>query len=245
MKKANGYIIYNGPSVLDGSPIIAVALMKGNKKTGSGIQIQITRSDMDPRVASKTGCDSSICGDCKHKGVVNPDSDKVLADNRSCYVNIGMGVLNSYRSYLKGGYPDISNNPEAIAELGRDKFVRVGLYGDGHALPDYVVDTVLKFARNYTAYSHQINHESINKFRNDIYMVSADNLQDAKKHWSNGMRTFRVIRDASEVDTKNEILCPNHNNKDITCDKCKLCAGSSINAKSIANPVHGSGSKHF
>jgi len=245
MEKANGYIVYNGKSVLDGEPIIAVALMRGNKKTGSGIQLQITRSDIDPRVASKTGCDSSICGNCPHTGTPNPDSKNVLADDRLCYVNIGMGVLKSYKSYIAGKYPDISDNPKAIAELGRDKFIRVGSYGDGHALPNYVVDTLLMHARNYTAYSHQIDHKAIKNFRDDIYMVSADTLADAKKHWANGMRTFRVIRDVSEVDSQNEILCPNHNNKDITCDKCKLCAGSSINAKSIANPVHGAGKGNF
>jgi len=41
-------IIYRGPSVLDGAPIVVVATYsKRNKKTGTMVQTYIIRDDMD------------------------------------------------------------------------------------------------------------------------------------------------------------------------------------------------------
>ena len=64
------YVIYDGPSQIDGKPIVAIAQVgTGNRKTGKGmVQTWILRSDIDPISASRTGEDSSICGDCPHKG---------------------------------------------------------------------------------------------------------------------------------------------------------------------------------
>ena len=61
----NGFIIYDGPSVLDGQPIIAVATLKtSNAKTGNMIQTWIMRRDIEPHLAIKSGDDSSVCGGC-------------------------------------------------------------------------------------------------------------------------------------------------------------------------------------
>jgi hypothetical protein len=77
-------------------------------------------------------------------------------------------------------------------------------------------------------------------------MVSADTLQQAQQAWSSGHRTFRVIRDVNELQ-RNEILCPASKEAGYkaTCETCLLCAGTSVKAKSIAIPVHGSGAVHF
>ena len=107
MSKPRGYVIYRGPSLLDGAPIVAVALVKSrNAKTDNMVQTYIIRADLDPRDANRTGADFSICGTCPHRGVVNPDKVTGLADARSCYVVMGQGPLQVYKSLQAGKYPD-------------------------------------------------------------------------------------------------------------------------------------------
>jgi hypothetical protein len=52
VSQVNGFIFYRGPSMLDGSPIIAVATgtARGsrNGKTGAEVQTWILRDDMSP-----------------------------------------------------------------------------------------------------------------------------------------------------------------------------------------------------
>ena len=68
-KQLRAGIIYQGPSLLDGLPIVAIATYSDkNTKTGKVLQTYIMRSDISPLEASKTGQDFSICGDCKFRG---------------------------------------------------------------------------------------------------------------------------------------------------------------------------------
>ena len=63
-----GFVMYQGPSVLDGQPIVVVATMStSNIKTGQMIQTWILRDNINPVEASKAGDDSSICGNCPHR----------------------------------------------------------------------------------------------------------------------------------------------------------------------------------
>jgi hypothetical protein len=88
-------IIYQGPSLLDGAPIVVIAnYSKSNRKTGGVVQTYILRADMNPLEASKTGADFSICGDCKHKGTPTTDKTRKTAAKRTCYVILGQGVCN-------------------------------------------------------------------------------------------------------------------------------------------------------
>jgi hypothetical protein len=67
-------IIYRGPSLIDGAPIVVIATYSDrNKKTGTMLQTYIIREDVDPREASKTGADISICGTCPHRGTATAD----------------------------------------------------------------------------------------------------------------------------------------------------------------------------
>jgi hypothetical protein len=67
-RPSNGVILYEGPSVIDGAPIVAIATgfksPSSNDKTGTMIQVWILRADIAPHEAQKTGADESICGDC-------------------------------------------------------------------------------------------------------------------------------------------------------------------------------------
>jgi len=226
-------IIYKGPSLLDGKPIVAIATWSNrNTKTGAVVQTYILRSDINPLEASKTGEDFSICGDCTMRGEVNDDPKRKQAKGRRCYVNLGQGVLIVYKSFLRGVYA-MANTQTGRNTLGRARFVRVGTYGDPAAVPAFVWEQLLAEADTFTAYSHQSG------WRPDIAMQSADNKAQALDHWKAGRRTFRVIADLGELDKANEALCPasKEAGRRVQCTACKLCKGSSL-AKSIAIVEH-------
>ena len=235
-----GAILYQGPSLFDGKPIVVIGIWSSkNGKTGDMLQTYIIRSDIDPRDANKYGEDESICGQCRHKGTPTFNPLKKLAEGRTCYVNMGQGVLIVYNAFKAGKYPDYTHSVSRRA-LGFRAKVRIGTYGDGAAAPRYVWDELLADAIGHTAYSHNDGDPA-------IYMVSADTLQQAQAAWSSGYRTFRVVRDVSEIDRTHEVLCPASKEAGYkaTCETCLLCGGTSVKAKSIAIPVHGSGAVHF
>jgi len=222
-------IIYNGPSLLDGKPIVVIATYSNrNTKTGKVVQTYILRSDINPLEASKTGQDFSICGSCPMRGEVTTDPKRKIAKRRKCYVNLGQGVLIVFKSFLRGVYKE--GDPRT---MGRDRFVRVGTYGDPAAVPSEVWDELLAECETWTAYTHQ------KPWRPDIAMQSADSYDEAKAHWAEGRRTFRVIVDLGDIDKTNEALCPasKEAGRRVQCTACKLCKGSSL-AKSIAIVEH-------
>ena len=191
-------IIYNGPSLLDGKPIVVIATYSNrNTKTGKVVQTYILRSDINPLEASKTGEDFSICGSCPMRGEVTTDPKRKIAKGRKCYVNLGQGVLIVFKSYKRGVYKE--GDPRT---MGRGRFVRVGTYGDPAAVPSEVWDELLAECETWTAYTHQ------KPWRPDIAMQSADSYDEAKAHWSEGRRTFPVIVDLGDIDKSKETLCP-------------------------------------
>lgn len=222
-------ILYNGPSLLDGEPIVVIATYSNrNTKTGRVVQTYIIRSDMDPRDASKTGADFSICGDCPMRGEPTNDPTRKIAKKRKCYVNIAQGVLIVYKAFIDGVYQE--GNPR---DMGRGRFVRVGTYGDPAAVPAHIWDELLAECETWTAYTHQ------RPWRPDIAMQSVDSHAQAVAHWEVGNRTFRVIADLGQLDHKREALCPasKEAGRRVQCTACKLCKGSSL-AKSIAIVQH-------
>ena len=222
-------IIYNGPSLLDGKPIVVIATYSNrNTKTGKVVQTYILRSDINPLEASKTGEDFSICGSCPMRGEVTTDPKRKIAKGRKCYVNLGQGVLIVFKSYKRGVYKE--GDPRT---MGRGRFVRVGTYGDPAAVPSEVWDELLAECETWTAYTHQ------KPWRPDIAMQSADSYDEAKAHWAEGRRTFRVIVDLGDIDKSKETLCPasKEAGRRVQCTACKLCKGSS-KAKSIAIVEH-------
>jgi hypothetical protein len=222
-------IIYNGPSLLDGKPIVVVATYSNrNTKTGRVVQTYILCDDINPLEASKTGADYSICGDCVMRGTPTTDPARKQAKGRRCYVNLGQGVLIVWRAYKRGVYQTGS-----ARDMGRGRFVRVGTYGDPGAVPSHVWNELLSEASTWTAYSHQSG------WRPDIAMQSADNYAQAWAHWRAGRRTFRVVTGLDEIDTAHEALCPasKEAGRRVQCTACKLCKGGTA-AKSIAIVEH-------
>jgi hypothetical protein len=234
-------IIYRGPSLLDGSPIVVVATFsKRNLKTGGMVQTYILRDDMDPVTASRTGADAAICGACPLRGIANLTKTKGQADERPCYVTLIHGPAMVYRSILRGVYPD-ATDADAAAAIGFGRMVRIGTYGDGAAVPMHVWDALTMRAKGWTAYTHQWLYQPDAL---TYAMASVESLTAAKYVWARNGRTFRIIRDVAEIDPAREVLCPAsaEAGKRTTCADCRLCAGQATRSpKSVAIVAHGNG----
>ena len=233
------FVIYRGPSLIDGQPIVAIAQVSSkNRKTGDMIQTFILRDDMDPITANRTGADHAICGTCPHRGTAT-DAEKGTATGRTCYVTLAHAPLAKWKGLQRGLYAEVTGHA-AIREIGLNRMVRIGTYGDGAAVPSYIWDSLCDGAEGWTAYTHQNGCATAAKDANR-YMTSAESKTDAMAAWERGERTFRVMSDVSELIAGREVLCPasEEAGKRTTCDKCKLCAGASIKAKSIAIVAHG------
>lgn len=243
--KPTGHIIYEGNSLLDGKPIVVIAIHHSkNSKTGDMVQTFILRSDIDPITANRTGEDYSICGNCKLKGEPTDNPNALNALRRTCYVVVKDAPRVIYKAYKNGKYP-VAKGHDAIASIGKGRKVRLGAYGDPVAVPAYIWESILSEAAGHTAYSHFSDMPDID-FRPDLYMVSADSLGEAKAAWEKGWRTFRLAKTTAEI-TEGEILCPAHAlaGYRTQCVNCGLCGGSNVDGKNIVNVVHGFGKKHF
>src|SRR3954466_15325394 len=67
--RPNGVILYRGPSLLDRSPIVCIAVglrdTSKNGKTGDMVGTYILADGrLDPIVAMAKGKDAAVCGDC-------------------------------------------------------------------------------------------------------------------------------------------------------------------------------------
>lgn len=223
---SNGKILYEGKSVLDGAPIVVIAITTSvNPKTGDMIQIYILRSDVEPHTATKTGADASVCGDCPQRHY----------KGGGCYVVTFQAPLSIYRAYKRGSYPHCTGI-EAIQAFTTGKDVRLGSYGDPAAVPHSVLKASIKKARMHTGYTHQWRHKHFNKKLLQFLMVSTETPAATKQVQELGGRAFR-IGSSSEL-LENEIECLS-DTKGIQCKDCGLCDGAGT-APSIYINAHGS-----
>lgn len=249
----NGRVIYRGTSLLDGAPIVVIAIGfksgSTNRKTGNMVQTYILRDDVAPTEAIKSGQDSSICGDCPHRGSViaapQPADSKTFTTRnvgRTCYVNVGQGPLAAWRTYKSGGYPDWDGTGV------EGKFVRLGTYGDPAAVPASVWESLLKGSAGHTGYTHQWRSTQVTlqinlvKLR-ALCMASVDTVEEAREAARLGWRYFRVVigRDPDQTTDLKESLCPAsaEAGRKLTCNQCLACAGADGRRGSIYIPAHG------
>jgi hypothetical protein len=246
-KRPNGIVLYRGPSMLDGAPIIAIAtgLENGssNGKTGGGlIQTWIIREDVSPTDAVNSGDDGSVCGSgehgCRHRGKI-VDGKNV---GRSCYVTVFQAPLNVWKSFHRGIYPMVQEAD--LADIFADRLVRLGAYGDPAAVPFHVWQGVLAKAKAKTGYSHQWRVLAFQALR-EYCMASCDTAEEREEARALGWRTFRV-RAAGETLGEREIACPasKESGYKTTCDRCIGCGGTSAKAKvDFVIIAHGSAGK--
>lgn len=232
MQRITGFVFYDGPSAIDGSPIIGIATLKSrNAKTGDMVQTFILRADMAPLRAIETGDDAAVCGDCPHRGT-------------TCYVDVGKSVQQVFGAWARGSYPLVS--PTQGAKIVAGRAVRMGAYGDPAAIPARHWRALLKLASGHTGYSHQWRQAFAQGLR-DMVMASADTASERDTARAMGWRTFRVRTEVEQLGAR-EIVCPasDEGGKKRQCIDCQACDGADRAGKaSVAIIVHGRMAKHF
>ena len=237
MQNFLGYIAYEGPSIIDGAPIVVIVNKidgSENAKTGAIVQSFIIRSDIAPTDALKTGDDASICGACVHRPLLARENGQA-----PCYVNVGRSVRSVYDAYKRGRYTKA--DPATIAKALAGKIVRLGTYGDPAAAPVQMWVKITRYA-DRRGYTHQWDRPGFDAAAwAPLVMASADNIDEAARANLLGMRVFRV---SIGVDKQpGETICPAsaEGGKKATCAKCTLCAGTSIQARDVVIADHASG----
>jgi hypothetical protein len=239
LKRADycGVVLYDGPSKIDGAPIVAIACRimdaSENGKTGAMVQTFIMRRDIAPHEALKTGDDSSVCGDCPLRPI-NKGATR-------CYVRVYQAPLSVWNAYHRGRYaaPGVDFDAALLPELFADLAFRLGSYGDPAAIPASVWKTATRRVKNRTGYTHQWRKRAGAGLKN-LCMASADSESDVADAMAKGWRTFRVRKhDAPTLAT--ESICPasKEGGQRTQCDTCGLCKGATIAARNIVIADHG------
>lgn len=235
-KKPAGFIIYRGASLLDGAPIVVVALTNSsNVKTGNMVQTYIlVDNGRSPVDNARDLLDASICGDCKHRRGLGG----------ACYVNLGQGARAVAAAIVAGNYPaDIL----AAQSAATGRMVRLGTYGDPAAVPANIWRTLLANAAGNTGYTHQWQTGKAGADIMALCMASADNAAERDAAKALGYRTFRV-RAENEAMAAGEFICPasEEAGRKKLCGECGACDGG-LNTRR-ADPViivHGSIKSRF
>lgn len=221
--KNNGFCIYDGPSLIDGDPIVALVtgfkIDSKNTKTGNLLQTWILRADVDPLQAQLTGADESVCGDCPHRGRLEDGGNP----GRSCYVNVGAGVRNTWLAFKRGNYP-YRLRSDVVAHLAEGWGVRLGSYGDPAAVPTGVWEDLVSRAAFWTGYTRQwlACHDGLKR----LCMASVESEAERLEAKALGWRTFRVRASWQEIGAY-EVACPAsaEMGHKLTCGECRACAG--------------------
>jgi hypothetical protein len=207
------YLLWEGPSVLDGAPIALLATVNStNGKTGDLVQTYILRADIHPQEAVKTDADSSICGDCRFRGN--------KGKGRLCYVSLRRGPFGVWNEYAAG-----KAEPANLKPFGRRRKVRLGTYGDPAAIPFEVWQQLLHGSIGHTGYTHQWRNCD-QRFK-AIVQASCDYPPDYAEAKALGWHTYRV-RLPEEPRFAGERPCPagKESGAHVTCSDCLGCDGT-------------------
>jgi hypothetical protein len=216
------YVLWSGPSALDGAPIMVVASCvsepSDNGKTGDMIQLAIMRADLSPSDAWRVGADGAVCPDaCAHRS-------KERGGDGTCYVNkarlsdawaAGVRLVNAGRV----GYP---------AGLFRGARVRFGMEGDPSAVPLEVWRPILADSgAAHTGYTAAWRSLPVEWSR--YFMASVSSPADYIRARSTGWRPFAgsasVTDDAAYV-AAGATLCEAERPTPSACVSCLQCNGA-------------------
>ena len=235
---SRGVVVYEGPSLIDGAPIVALASWRSaNRKTGDVPQVWILRRDLPPLAATRAGADRSICGDCPLRG-------RVLGGRnvgRSCYVVVAHAPTSVWLAYRRGAYRRVGR-----ARLGRlfaGAFVRLGAYGDPAAVPLAVWRSMLARARGWTAYTHQWREGFALQ---DLAMASCETDADARDAAAMGYRVFRVTPpDGRRLPGYGSCPASAEQGRRSTCLECGACnGGDPATRPHVQIQIHGQGARY-
>jgi hypothetical protein len=221
----NGFVLYEGPSMLDGAPIVVVATgfadKSANAKTGGIIQTWILRQDVPPHRAFKSSEGGSVCGDCPHKL------------NQTCYVPWHQAPLAVWNCYRRGGYPPLPS-PAVFS----DRILRLGSAGDPAAVPFAIWGAILPWVASHTGYTHQWRN-SVGAPLLGTCQASCDSAADLEDARAAGWRTFSVLP-LGAIDPVGVVHCAASKERGAKtdCATCRLCDGASADVAIIAHGIH-------
>jgi hypothetical protein len=226
---------YDGPSVLDGAPIVALLTQaSANVKTGDVCTLWILAKNEAPHVAQRTGADAAVCGTCP----LRP------ANGGGCYVTTFQGPRSTWRAHRDSGAS--TGTDEQVATYIGGRTLRLGGYGDPAALPFDVVSRLVASCSNVLGYTHQ--WRTCDQRFARVCMASVASESEAAEAHALGWRTFRVRTGADRGRTMaREITCPAsaEAGKRRTCAECGACDGNGARPgrASIAIDAHGASAK--
>jgi hypothetical protein len=231
-----GYVVYEGPSLLTGAPIVAILRFgkTRNAKTGPSAQLWILRADIDPVTASQSGRDDAICGTCPFMGIAREGR----AEGNGCYVAKIFAPLAIWRAYKNGSYPVATD--AMLADKLAGKFLRLGAYGDPVALPATLSVKLIGLADRHTAYTHSWLESHAHEYKTFL-MASCQSPRGAARAQALGWQTFRVKREGDAL-APNEIACPASAEAGyrLDCSTCNVCRGAHRPGKvNVAINAHG------
>src|SRR5262245_49448800 len=222
--KPLGLVLYRGPSLLNGQPIVCIATglarKSKNRATGPVVQTYILPDGKEsPLAALASGGDAAVCGDCPHRPVVRPDGRRTLG---SCYVNVGQAPMGVWQAYWRRAYSPF--RPRKHLRLFRGRLIRLGSYGDPAAVPLPVWEAVCEVSAGWTGYTHQFR--TCDKGYARYCMASCETVADRRLALRLGYRTFRVRLPEQPLD-EGEFVCPasDEGGQRLTCAECRACAG--------------------
>lgn len=232
---ARGIVVYQGPSLLNGDPIVAiVTLRSANAKTGDMAQLWILRADRSPTDAVNDGSDAAICGSCPLRGTVTDGRNR----DRGCYVTIHHGPTSVWRAWRRGSYPAVSRR--AAARVLRGRMIRLGAYGDPAAVPRAVLLSLTSRAAGWTGYTHAWREGFALA---DLVMASVESDRDAVDAAALGFRAFRVTAGTERL--PGHMVCPASTERGnrLQCWECGACSGADGRRGSVQIAAHGGSAK--
>ena len=225
-------IVHHGKSPFTGEEVVVIATglsrPSRNRKTGPMIQLFSLPSGRSPIEVTKAYRDGEtaqhdVCGTCP------------LAGFRGCYVSVQFSVNQVWKAFRAGAYKTLD-----VTKLA-GKAIRFGSWGEPIVMPLSLVKQLTAKAKTWTAYTHAWREKFAKPYR-QYMMASVESPEGKAQANAEGWRTFRIIRDASEL-LADEVLCPAmvKRERPVTCSTCGLCRGTSTKAKNVAVLSHGSG----
>lgn len=221
---SDGVVLYEGPSELNGDPIVCVATGLGrpstNRATGPMVQVWIMPADCSPLEAIRNGKDFAVCGDCN----LRP------CRKGGCYVSVLVhGPQRVWRRWKRGGYR------KGSVQSVEGKRIRLGAWGDPRALPLSLVKALCGAARKHTGYTHLWSWRGSYRYRG-LLMASVESESQARAAKKRSWRTFRVRPEGGEL-LAGEKACLKETG--VQCIDCCLCNGTEGARCDLSVPVHG------